>query len=143
MNAPATLPEPLLDAFTERANARAYLWSVGEYELHDAIDQLQGDANRDGIVHLIGTDAVQAILASAFRPYRDRHKEPDSEPQLPTCDLSSAAQPERRDRLEPAASSIQAFCYLVKVGDPHRLRSWLGHRSAAERAAFKKMLVPK
>ncbi|MFZ3337434.1 MAG: hypothetical protein WA199_15990 [Xanthobacteraceae bacterium] len=62
----------LLDAFAERASARAYLWSIGEYEdLPAAVDPLQLDAARDGLVKRIGQDAVQAILANAFRPYRE------------------------------------------------------------------------
>jgi hypothetical protein len=39
----------LLHAFIERANARAYLWSIGEYALHEAVDQLEADALRDGL----------------------------------------------------------------------------------------------
>jgi hypothetical protein len=61
----------LLDAFTERASARAYLWAIGEYEMAEAVDQLQADTERDGLVKRIGQDGVQAILASAFRPYRE------------------------------------------------------------------------
>ena len=60
----------VLDAFRERAWARAYLWSVGELDLHEAVDQLQRDAERDGLVGLIGQDSVQQIMADAFRPYR-------------------------------------------------------------------------
>jgi hypothetical protein len=72
-----TFAEPradLLDAFTERAGARAYLWAVGEYDMPEAVDRLQHDAERHGLVQRIGQDHVQAILASAFTafvPYRD------------------------------------------------------------------------
>ena len=59
-----------LDAFIERASARAYLWSIGEYELHEAVDQLEADAERDGLNELIGIDGVQRILSEAFAPYR-------------------------------------------------------------------------
>jgi hypothetical protein len=61
----------LLDAFVERAEARAMLWSIGEIDLHTAVDQLQSDAERDGLVDRIGQDAVQTILAAAFQPYRE------------------------------------------------------------------------
>lgn len=61
----------LLDAFAERARARAYLWSIGEYDLHEAVDQLQHDAKRDGLTEIIGQDAVQIILSDAFAPYRE------------------------------------------------------------------------
>ena len=69
------LEEPrvdLLDAFTERAWARAYLWFAGEYSLQEAVDRLQHDAKRDGLIERIGQDRVQAILADAFRSYKDR-----------------------------------------------------------------------
>lgn len=62
----------VLEAFIERARTRAYLWSIGEYEdLPEAVDQLQYDAERDGLIERIGQDAVQALLADAFRPYRE------------------------------------------------------------------------
>jgi len=57
-----------LDAFIERASARAYLWSIGEYELHEAVDQLEADAERDGLNDLIGVDGIQRILSEAFAP---------------------------------------------------------------------------
>jgi hypothetical protein len=56
----------VLDAFTERAGARAFLWAVGEFEMAEAVDRLQHDAERDGLVQHIGQDRVQAILARAF-----------------------------------------------------------------------------
>ncbi|HEY1982972.1 MAG TPA: hypothetical protein VGH13_23070 [Xanthobacteraceae bacterium] len=60
-----------LDAFAARADARAYLWSIGECDLSDAVDKLQFDAERDGLVERIGQDAVQTILAAAFCSYRE------------------------------------------------------------------------
>jgi hypothetical protein len=60
-----------LDVFHERATARAYLWAIGEYELAEAVDALQADADRDGLVERIGQDNVQQILSDAFRPYRE------------------------------------------------------------------------
>ena len=60
----------LLDALWDRAQSRAYLWSIGEYDLPEAVDALQADAVRGGLVNRIGQDAVQTILADAFRPYR-------------------------------------------------------------------------
>jgi hypothetical protein len=80
MNAHAfahTFAEPrvdLLDAFTERAGARAFLWAIGEFDMPEAVDQLQHDAERDGLVRRLGQDGVQAILARAFKafvPYRE------------------------------------------------------------------------
>ncbi|MFZ2079917.1 MAG: hypothetical protein WAV38_25375 [Xanthobacteraceae bacterium] len=53
-----------------RAWARAYLWHAGEYTLAEAVDQLQRDAERDGLTKRIGQDAVQQIIAAAIRPYQ-------------------------------------------------------------------------
>jgi hypothetical protein len=61
----------VLDCFIARADARAYLWSIGEIELHEAVDVLQQDAERDGLTKRIGADAIQAILAGAFQRYQD------------------------------------------------------------------------
>ena len=60
----------LLDAFIERADARAYLWSIGELTLHEAVDVLQADAERDGLIEQIGQDQIQKILAECFASYR-------------------------------------------------------------------------
>jgi hypothetical protein len=59
-----------LECFYELADTRAYLWSYFEYELPEAVDVLQAHAVRSGLVGLIGQDAVQRIMAHAFRPYR-------------------------------------------------------------------------
>jgi hypothetical protein len=61
---------PALDVFRLRAWARAYLYMAGEIDLHDAIDVLQRDAERDGLVAELGPDAVQAILSDAFAKVR-------------------------------------------------------------------------
>jgi hypothetical protein len=60
-----------LDAFYELAETRAYLWSISEYELAEAVDALQANAVRNRLIQRIGQDAVQAIMADAFRPYRE------------------------------------------------------------------------
>jgi hypothetical protein len=65
----------LLDVFIERAEARAYLWSIGELTLHEAVDKLQADAVRDGLVDELGQDRVQQIISAAFEPYQ----QPDTE----------------------------------------------------------------
>jgi hypothetical protein len=60
-----------LSAFRLRAWARAYLWSVGEYDLHTAADHLQRVAERDMLIERIGQDQVQSIIAGAFLPFRE------------------------------------------------------------------------
>jgi hypothetical protein len=67
----------LLDVFIERADARAFLWSVGELTLHEAVDVLQADAERDGLIEQIGQDRIQKILAQCFASYR--YGEPDAD----------------------------------------------------------------
>jgi hypothetical protein len=42
------------------------LWQAGEFDLHEAVDKLQADAERTGLVAEIGQDAVQKIMADAF-----------------------------------------------------------------------------
>ena len=68
----------LLKAFFARADARAYLWHIGELTLHDAVDRLQDHAERDDLAERLttdkqdGRDAVHAIMAAAFSRYSDR-----------------------------------------------------------------------
>jgi hypothetical protein len=61
----------VLDCFIARADARAFLWCVGEYDLAEAVDVLERDAKRDGLPDRIGCDAVQTIIAAAFQTYRE------------------------------------------------------------------------
>jgi hypothetical protein len=57
-------------AFQARCEARAILYGAGELDLHDAVDKLQADAVRDGLIKSIGQDAVQTDMATGFRPVR-------------------------------------------------------------------------
>jgi hypothetical protein len=61
-----------MDVFTARAEARAALFATGELDMHEAVDALQAAAVASGLVASIGQDAVQAIMAVAFREAR-RH----------------------------------------------------------------------
>ena len=56
----------VLAAFELRCWARAYLWKCCEFDLHEAVDRLQVDAERDGLVARLGQDRVQAFMAAAF-----------------------------------------------------------------------------
>src|SRR5262245_12647557 len=74
MNAPVRKPPAvpaLVDVFIARAEARALLYAAGELELHDALDKLQADAERDGLVAELGQDEVQRLIAEAFAKVRD------------------------------------------------------------------------
>src|SRR3984957_2293313 len=61
-----------IEAFRERAWARAYLWAAGDLDLHEAVNLLQHDAEASGLVARAGQDAVQRIVADASRPFRER-----------------------------------------------------------------------
>src|SRR5262249_25047017 len=54
------------DIFRERCEPRAILYVAGEFDLQTAVDKLQADAVRNGLVAEIGPDRVQAIMARAF-----------------------------------------------------------------------------
>ena len=60
-----------LDILIARAEARALLYAAGQLELHDAVDELQTAAVRDGLVVSLGRDEVQRILAEAFSAIGD------------------------------------------------------------------------
>ena len=48
-----------LDVFWARCEARAHLYAVGEFDLHDAIEVMQEHAVRHGLVDAFGQGAVQ------------------------------------------------------------------------------------
>lgn len=67
MTAAARIAAPTpLEVLTLRCWARATLWQAGEFDLHQAIDPLQEAAERDGLVAVLGQDAVQDIISKAF-----------------------------------------------------------------------------
>jgi hypothetical protein len=55
-----------LAVFELRAWARAELYAAYVYDLHEAVDLLQADAETSGLVAELGQDEVQRILADAF-----------------------------------------------------------------------------
>jgi hypothetical protein len=59
-----------LVAFEARCEARAILYTLGEFELSEAVDVLQADGVARGLVAEIGQDAVQVIMARAFQAVR-------------------------------------------------------------------------
>jgi hypothetical protein len=62
--------DPVL-VFALRCWARATLWQAGEFNLQEAVDVLQYDAERDGLVAQLGEDCIQGIIAGAFRRVRE------------------------------------------------------------------------
>jgi hypothetical protein len=97
----------LVDAFTDRAGARAYLWSIGQYELHEAVDELQFDAKLSGLIKCIGQDAVQQIMAAAFEPFWDRQAEESILPDGVTeADIAAAERWEKQYPPRPTTVNL-------------------------------------
>jgi len=60
-----------LEMFRARCEARAYLYAAGDLsDLHDAVDVLQDQAKRHGLIDRYGQDTVQRVVADAFRAVR-------------------------------------------------------------------------
>jgi len=128
---------PAEEIFRERCEARAILYETAEISLHEAVDVLQEDAERTGLIDMVGQDAVQSILAESFA-------------KLPRAGELEAAISELADALEAprprsgvAPSTLMAAEYLIRMNDPKRLRAWLASHSAVERIAIKKHLRAK
>jgi hypothetical protein len=113
------------EIFRERCEARAILCEACVFDLHEAVDVLQADAERTGLVAEIGPDAVQAILAKAFAAVRVEVDE------VPALDDDKTDVHERI-----AASTIAAAEFLIQQNDPARFKAWLAKHSADERAAI-------
>jgi len=60
----------LAEVFRVHCEAWALLFKLGELDLQQAVDLLQHDAMRNGVVDLIGQDEVQEIMAKAFEEVR-------------------------------------------------------------------------
>jgi hypothetical protein len=57
----------IADVFKALCESRALRWRLHEWDwIGDAVDPLQQWAVENGLVRLIGQDAVQAIMAEAF-----------------------------------------------------------------------------
>ncbi|TFV75361.1 hypothetical protein E4K64_16485 [Bradyrhizobium frederickii] len=105
----------------------------------DAVDCVQRHAGLWGVVDEIGQDEVQRLMSEYFAPppevpsdyaarlirdwemadERDRHRWTG---ELPPVQQVVVAQklPHR-----PAQSTVDAFRYVMRVGDPERLTAWL------------------
>jgi hypothetical protein len=66
MTDPAIAKVDALTAFHARCVAHAWLVGIGEFDLHDAVDGLQVDAEATGLVDELGQDFIQSILVDAF-----------------------------------------------------------------------------
>jgi hypothetical protein len=55
------------DVFQARCEARALLYAAGQFTLHESVDALQTAAVASGLVSSLGQDAVQRLMAGAFK----------------------------------------------------------------------------
>jgi hypothetical protein len=111
----------------KRAVGRARLFAEGELGLHDAVDDLQDGAMRNGLVAALDQDRVQWMMAEAIGAVRMKPTAWDledlAEMFVPLAiDLDNIV---RRHTHGVPASTLAALRYLVRVGDPARLRSWI------------------
>jgi hypothetical protein len=120
----------LLEVFALRCECRAHLWAAGEYDLHAAVDTLQADAERDGLVDLLGQDEVQQILATAFGAVRSDEPEHVPDDAMPNDSDDSGG----GGRL--ARSTCDTAEFLVARNDAAQFEEWLGKHSEAERVAI-------
>jgi hypothetical protein len=121
------------DIFCLRCWARATLFAAGEFDLHAAVDVLQEDAERSGLIEQCGQDFVQRMMADAFHSVHGIEQQPFHVKQFSkTVDknLSDA-------KSVLPVSTVRAVEFLIQQNDPKRLRSWLAKHTRAERLAIK------
>jgi hypothetical protein len=106
-----------LARFRERCITRARQFAADEIDLHDAVDNCQQLAEALGLVIAIGQDAVQQTMGEIFGAVR-KHE---------TVQMRSD---------DIAASTIDAAEYLIRLGNPARLKQWLDEHSPRECAAI-------
>jgi hypothetical protein len=87
-------------------------WHQGILEKIDAVDCVQRHAELWGVVDEIGQDEVQRLIAEAFAPAAVTEPEPSPERAPPR-------------RYSTRQSTIDAFNYVVGLGDAQRLADWL------------------
>ena len=140
--APELKPQPpYCDVFRERCEARALLYAAGELTLHAAVDQLQHDAEHNGLPDSIGQDAVQAVMAQAFatvRPELTAPPEPPEQRQWQDFLDFHLQEPDLPEPADVAASTLEAADHLRRHGKPEQLRAWLAGLSETERAAIRR-----
>jgi hypothetical protein len=123
-------PRPTaIEVFEARCWARAELFAIGEYDLHEAVDVLQEAAVASGLVAKIGQDQVQEMIAEAFA--KVRADEVAIEPDF-VCAHKIEPLPDVRP-LRTATSTLEAAAWLAfQVKDAERWRAWLDRHSATE-----------
>ncbi|MCS3895800.1 hypothetical protein M2171_004933 [Bradyrhizobium japonicum USDA 38] len=158
MNAPA--PIKILTACAEKY---ALCCVSGEMEIQWSVDMLQNFAEQRGLVAELGQNKVQDVVAAAFIWARSLEPADDAE-DAEACDSGYAASlimrweiADPRDRwrwtgeLPPAQlvptiektpyrtaqSTIDAFHFVLSLGDPEHLAAWLLNHPDDAPALFK------
>jgi hypothetical protein len=104
------------DVLKLRAWARAYLWHAGEYSLHEAVDVLQHDAARDGLIKAVGQDGVQAILAAAFQPFHDTQEQTADHLAMAQCATDAISlESKQTQRRRTPRTTVEAILYCVRT----------------------------
>ena len=119
MNAPVKTSEaaPLgdLDDFRECCAQQRWFYDLGILPLATAVDNLQWLAERWDLIALHGQGAIQDAMALAFAV--------DVSPASALPALPDPAPPQRRKG--PAQSTVDAFKYVLRCGNPDALKAWL------------------
>jgi hypothetical protein len=121
------------DIFRERCDARAILYAASVFDLHTAVDVLQTDAKRPGLIDQIGQNRVQEIMAAAFHAVRGIQQQPFLVKQFSkTVEKNSSIA-----KSVLPISTVRAAEFLIQQNDPKRLHAWLAKHTRAERAAIR------
>ena len=120
-----------VQAFCARCEARAMLVDVGMLSLHEAVDELQADAERAGLVEKIGQDATQQIMAAAFAEERIVSRDGVATAGEMQADYEAALARRNADHLP--SSVVAAVDWLIKNQTPEYFAQWLTMRTPQER----------
>jgi hypothetical protein len=157
MNAP--LPDPNaaalgdLEEFAECCEVHAWFFAEGWISLQTTVDNLQSLAERWHLVEEYGQEAIQALMAFSAVPEevpsdyaaqivrqweiadaRDRWQHTGELPPAPAAIPNAVV----RSRGVPT-STIEAFKYIVSVGNPDHLAKWLRDHSGVAAALLKEV----
>ncbi len=125
-------------AFRSHCEARAALYGAGKLDLHDAVDGLEAISGPAQAV--IGVDAVQAIMAEAFRPYREREwADPNGSPASENASKTNIRKSDADPNGSPVWPTVKRDAFL----EAYR-QSWEANRKmqASVDASMRQQGVP-